>query len=81
MLQNHVQKVVAGIALAVAAPVLLPVAKNVLQPLAVLGKKGAGNLVDRAKYAVQIAKEEVEDIVAEAQFERLKRQLDREILG
>jgi hypothetical protein len=81
MLQNNVEKIVAGLALAVAAPVLLPVAKNVLQPLAVLGMKGASNLVDRAKYAAQIAKEEVEDIIAEAQFERMKRQIDREILG
>ncbi|WP_018131182.1 DUF5132 domain-containing protein [Effusibacillus pohliae] len=78
-MQGNLEKIVTGIALALAAPVVLPIAKNVLRPLAVIGIRGAEELVNRAKYAVQITREEMEDIIAEAQFERMKKQLDREI--
>jgi hypothetical protein len=58
---------------------LLPIAKTVLAPIAIIGKEGTDNIVGRARTAVQYVKEEIEDIVAEAQFERLKKQLDKEI--
>jgi hypothetical protein len=81
MLQSQVEKIAAGIALAIAAPVLFPVVKKVLQPVANLGVQGASALADKARYAAQLAREEIEDIVAEAQFEHMKRKLDREIMG
>ncbi|CAK4867182.1 unnamed protein product, partial [Aphanomyces euteiches] len=44
-----------------------------------MGQEGAKNLANRAKSIVQYAKEEIEDIVAEAQFERMKKKLALEI--
>jgi exonuclease VII small subunit len=70
---------IVGAALAVAASALLPIAKSTLKPLAQSGLQGAMGLVNRAKYALQVAREEVEDIIAEAQFERMKKQIDQEI--
>lgn len=52
---------------------------NMLRPFAVLGIRGLLGVVDMTKTTVQYVREEVEDIVAEAQFERLKKKLDAEI--
>lgn len=52
---------------------------NMLRPFAVLGVRGLLGVVDMTKTTVQYVREEVEDIVAEAQFERLKKKLDAEI--
>jgi hypothetical protein len=49
---------------------LLPIAKSALAPIVIIGKEGADNLMSRAQSAVQYVREEIEDIVAEAQFER-----------
>lgn len=79
MAQYNLEKIATGIALTLAAPIILPIAAHVLRPVAVLGARGAEKLVDQAKYAIQLAREEVEDLVAEAQFERMKRQIDKEL--
>jgi hypothetical protein len=39
----------------------------------------ASSLLPIAKKTLRVAREEVEDILAEAQFERIKKQLDKEI--
>jgi hypothetical protein len=77
MNQKRMEKltVISGFALAISA--LIPVAKTTIVTL--MGQDGAKNLVNRAKSAVQYAKEEIEDIVAEAQFERIKKRLAHEI--
>jgi hypothetical protein len=77
MNQKRIEKltVISGLALAISA--LIPVAKTTF--VTVMGQDGAKNLVNRAKSVVQYAKEEIEDIVAEAQFERLKKRLAHEI--
>ncbi|WP_231571113.1 DUF5132 domain-containing protein [Gordoniibacillus kamchatkensis] len=62
-----------------AVSALLPIAKTTLKPLAQSGIQGATGLINRAKYALQVARDEVEDIIAEAQFERMKKQIDKEI--
>jgi hypothetical protein len=77
MNQKKIEKltVISGLTLALSA--LIPVAKTTLTTL--LGEDGARNLVNRAKSVVQYAKEEIEDIVAEAQFERIKKRVAHEI--
>ena len=67
---------ITGAALTVAATALVPVVTGTLRPLAVLGVKGIIGLLDGTKTTIQYAREEFEDIVAEAQFERMKRQGD-----
>ncbi|TDF93037.1 DUF5132 domain-containing protein [Paenibacillus piri] len=79
MLQKNVDKLIIGAALAVAASALLPIAKSIFRPIAATGLEGGSNLINRGKSLVQIARQEVEDIIAEAQFERMKKQLDKEI--
>jgi hypothetical protein len=77
MNQKRLEKltVISGLALALSS--LIPVAKTTF--VAIMGQDGAKNLVNRAKSVVQYAKEEIEDIVAEAQFERIKKRLAHEI--
>jgi hypothetical protein len=79
MIQKNLDKLIVGAALAAAASALLPIAKSTLRPLLANGLTAGDGLMNRARSIVQIAKEEVEDIVAEAQFERMKKQLDKEI--
>jgi hypothetical protein len=79
MIQKCRDKWIVGAALTMAASALLPIAKNTLRPMAETGIQGAIGLMNRTKSAIQIAREEIEDIIAEAQFERLKKQLDKEI--
>jgi hypothetical protein len=74
-MQRTAERIIVGAALAVAASTLLPI----LKPLAVGGLQALAGLANRTKYAVQLVREEAEDIVAEAQFERMKKQLDRDI--
>jgi hypothetical protein len=77
MNQKKIEKltVISGLTLAISA--LIPVAKTTLSTL--MGEDGAKNLVNRAKSVMQYAKEEIEDIVAEAQFERIKKRMAHEI--
>jgi hypothetical protein len=79
MIQRAVEKLIVGTALAVAATALLPIAKTTLRPLVTSGMQGGVQMLNRARSLAQIAREEVEDIFAEAQFERIKKQLDDEI--
>ncbi|TXK84356.1 DUF5132 domain-containing protein [Paenibacillus sp. N3.4] len=79
MIQKNIDKIIIGTALTVAASALLPIAKSTLQPITSAGMQGSSGLLHRARSLLQIAREEVEDIIAEAQFERMKKQLDKEI--
>lgn len=79
MLQKNAEKIIVGAALAVAAATLLPIFRKTLKPLAETGLQGAAAIPDKIKYALQVARDEVEDIIAEAQFERMKKRLDAEI--
>jgi hypothetical protein len=71
-----VEGVVTGIGLTLAASVLLPVVKQVARPLAEAGLQSAVLLGQQVKSGVSYLKEEIEDIVAEAQFERMKQSID-----
>lgn len=79
MLEKNIDKMIVGTALAIAASALLPIAKTTFRPLAESGMEGGAVLLNRFKSVVQRAREEVEDIFAEAQFERMKRQFEKEI--
>lgn len=79
MLERNTEKLVVGATLAFAASTLWPILKNSLKPLAETGIQGTAGLTNRIQYALQVARDEIEDIVAEAQFERMRKQLDRDI--
>jgi secreted Zn-dependent insulinase-like peptidase len=78
-MQRQIENLLVGATLAFAASVLLPIANETLQTLTASGRKGAADLAGRTRSFLQLAREELEDIYAEAQFERIKRQLDTEI--
>ncbi|RKP49920.1 DUF5132 domain-containing protein [Cohnella endophytica] len=80
MLEKNAEKLIVGAALAYAASTLWPIARNALKPSAETGTQGAAaGLTGRIQYVLQVARDEIEDIVAEAQFERMKKKLDQEI--
>ncbi|EGW40074.1 DUF5132 domain-containing protein [Desulfosporosinus sp. OT] len=70
---------ITGVALGLTATTILPIMKSTLLNLGIIGVRGTISLVDSTKTTVKLAKEEIEDIIAEAQFERMKNQLDKEI--
>jgi hypothetical protein len=77
MNQKRLEKLTVFTGLTLAISALIPVAKTTF--VTIMGQNGAKNLINRAKSVVQYAKEEIEDIVAEAQFERVKKRLAHEI--
>lgn len=81
MRSKSLDNILIGAALAAAASALLPIAKSTLRPMLAAGLEKSGGLLDRARSCLQVAREEMEDIVAEAQFERMKKRLDKEIAG
>lgn len=69
-----------GIGLALAASVLLPVVKAVARPMLAAGMQGAVTVGNQVRSGVSYIREEVEDLLAEAQFERMKNQIDRDMI-
>jgi hypothetical protein len=70
---------ITGAALGLTAVALLPILKSTFLALGIIGVRGTLSLVDSTKTTLRLAKEEIEDIIAEAQFERMKNQLDQEL--
>ena len=70
---------ITGAALGLTAIAILPIMKSTLLTLSIIGIRGTISLVDSTKTTIKLAQEEIEDIIAEAQFERIKNQLDKEI--
>jgi hypothetical protein len=79
MINKTVERVVVGAALVIGASVLLPIAKTTLSAAANAGGRTLSGAISGLRSGMQLAREELEDIVAEAQFERLKKQMDKEI--
>jgi hypothetical protein len=71
----NVERIVIGTALLVAAPVLLPIVGAVGN----IGAKATATAWSGLRTTTRRVKEEVEDIVAEAQFDRIKKRVDKEI--
>ena len=67
------------VALGLTASAILPIVKCTFLTLGIIGVRGTMSLVDSTKTTIKLAKEEIEDIIAEAQFERMRDQLDKEI--
>ncbi|SPF49536.1 conserved hypothetical protein [Candidatus Desulfosporosinus infrequens] len=70
---------ITGVALGLAAPAILPILKSTIITLGIIGVRGTISLTECTKTTIKLAKEEIEDIIAEAQFERMKNQLDKEL--
>lgn len=70
---------ITGAVLGLTATAILPIMKSTLLTLGIMGVRGTISLVDSTKTTIKLAQEEIEDIIAEAQFERMKNQLDKEI--
>jgi hypothetical protein len=72
---KHLERIIVGTALVVGSSVLLPIAKETLSTAFQVG----GRAMTGIRTGLQLIREEVEDIVAEAQFERMKNQIDQEM--
>jgi hypothetical protein len=79
MIQKQLEKVIIGATLAAAASVLVPIFKSTLPPLIRAGREGVEELAERTRGSISYVREEIEDIVAEAQFERMQKKFEREI--
>jgi hypothetical protein len=79
MITRNVERIVVGTALALGASVLLPIARTTLSAAANAGGRVLSSTLAGIRSGVQLAREELEDMVAEAQFERLKKQMEKEI--
>lgn len=68
-----------GIGLAVIGALLYPTVKEVIRPAMAKAMEGIMDLSEHAQGLVSNMKENMEDFVAEAEFERLKESIDTEI--
>ncbi|MFC3884031.1 DUF5132 domain-containing protein [Bacillus songklensis] len=73
MIQRGLQRVIVGSALIIASTALLPIAKQTLRPI-------VRDLSRNMRYLLVSTKEGIEDMVAEVKFERMKKQLDKDML-
>jgi predicted neutral ceramidase superfamily lipid hydrolase len=73
MVQRGLQRLIVGSALVIASTVILPIARETLRPI-------MRDLSKQMKYLLVSTKEGIEDIVAEVKFERMKKQLDKEMV-
>ncbi|WP_028401805.1 hypothetical protein [Ectobacillus panaciterrae] len=71
MVHSSLQRVIVGSALVIATSAILPIAKQVLRPV-------ARDVSRQMKFFLVSAKEGIEDVVAEVKFERMKAQLDKD---
>lgn len=73
------QSAVASGGLVLAVSVLLPILKSISGPALTGARVGTGALLQGVANTASYLKEEVEDFVAETQFERLKKRIDSDI--
>ena len=73
MIERGLQRVIVGSAIIIASTALLPIAKQTLQPV-------VRGLSRNMRYLIVSTKEGIEDIVAEVKFERMKKQMDNDML-
>ncbi|MBA2870936.1 putative neutral ceramidase superfamily lipid hydrolase [Anoxybacillus calidus] len=72
-MQRGLQRLIVGSALVIASTVILPIARETLRPI-------MKDLSKQMKYLLVSTKEGIEDIVAEVKFERMKKQLDKDMV-
>ncbi|MDD1515352.1 DUF5132 domain-containing protein [Priestia megaterium] len=73
MMKIGLQRVIVGSALVIASTALLPIAKQTLRPI-------VRDVSKNMKYMLVCTKEGIEDMVAEVKFERMKKQLNKDML-
>lgn len=76
---HSMESIVIGIGIGLFATILIPVLKKQLKPASAAVATGALAMSESARKWIEVAKEEVEDVVAEAQFERMKRKIGQEL--
>lgn len=69
-----------GVGVGVLATIMFPQIKDNLKPVAAVAAKGAVGIADKFQEMISGMREGIEDIVAEAKWENLKKTLDNEIL-
>ena len=69
-----------GIGIGVLGTMMAPLVRQRFKPAAATVTEGLSAIGDGVKKWSTTAKEEVQDIVAEAQFERMRRAIDRDAL-
>lgn len=70
-----------GIGVALLGYAFWPAVSNVLRPMELNAVQGAFNLTEQARSFVMRAKEHLEDIVAEAQFQNLQQDIGSDVDG
>ncbi|MEW9668207.1 DUF5132 domain-containing protein [Ammoniphilus sp. 3BR4] len=80
MIQRSAERVLVGTVLVLTAKVLWPVAKTTIRAAAQIGGSTVSSAVRSTRSGMAFAKEELADMVAEAQFERMKRKIDHEMM-
>lgn len=73
MFQTNLHRVIVSSVIIVAASTLLPVAKETLKPL-------VGQVSRQMRFFIVSAKEGLEDMVAEAKVERMKRHINHQLV-
>ncbi|MFY4776580.1 hypothetical protein [Metabacillus sp. RGM 3146] len=73
MLQNNLHRIIVGSVIVAAASTLLPVARDTLKPL-------VGQVSRQMRFLIVSAKEGIDDMIAEAKVERMKRHLDHQFI-
>jgi hypothetical protein len=68
-----------GIGVAVLGALLFPTLKDSLHPVAMKAMQGVKDLSEQARGLLGSVREDMEDLVAEAEFERLKNSIDSEL--
>lgn len=76
-----VERIIVGTALVISSSVLLPIAKKTLSTVLRTGADTLSDTMSGVRTGLVLVREELEDIVAEAQFERLKNRVDEEMLN
>lgn len=78
-LRGFFSGLITGAALAAAGILLLPSLRRYGRPLALAGLKSLMEGAEEVKSLAARLREDLEDLVAEAEYERARRRLDREI--
>ncbi|MCL6600141.1 MAG: hypothetical protein K6T81_15595 [Alicyclobacillus macrosporangiidus] len=77
----NAENLLAAAGLSLAASVLVPMLKGVVGAESRGAFAGAVGMSDRGRKAWSFVQEEIEDFLAEVQFERIKNNIDREMGG
>jgi hypothetical protein len=76
-MKANLEKWLVGMALGVAIPALLPVIRKTAKPLIKKGKSLTKQMIKQSVILATKAKHEVEDFLEEANYERMKRNWQR----